>query len=668
MGSNVNNPSDKIADTGVPMSAESWKGKTLGRFKLLSDLGKGAMGRVFRAEDINLRRQVALKVLPRKLVQGEKTFGLEQFFREARSAAKLEHPNVVQIYEIGESGGVYYIAMELVEGGNLHGLVQAAGPLDYIKACQLGAEAAEALHYAHQNGVIHRDVKPANLMLTRNGRCKLADFGLARLDDPEDSFKLPTEALGTPQYIAPEVAQGKAATAQADVYSLAATMWYLLARTPPYRSDSTQELLKMHINSPVPSIRAVRPDIPESLDRALQKALSKNPNDRFATAEQFARVLRAHTIPVGSPVMGPGSSGMIGTGTGFGMPAVGGASGVVGQSHAPGSQSFGIPADAGPTDLTTLITPVSASSSVGGLPQVNASSGIVNMPVAPTSKGMEPWILWTILGVSGAVILLMFLILVILLLRSPAPAPTPAPAPVVQPTPAPAPVAVMPPAPTTLPAPTTAPAVVQTPTTAPGPVAVTPPPAPTTQPVAVAPTPAPTPTPAPVPTPAPTPAPAPAPTPPPVTTQPKPPAPTPAPPKPATQPAPPAPQLTKADPNSFWSKAAPKANYQVTQTREMSDKANRNDGEIVAVTGRVRSADTSSAGNLVTIRFESATAPGSFTATVLPAQFQAMERRFGGKNGEAIEGKRITLKGRLAMSAEGPRIRVEDPDQITIVP
>ena len=164
----------------------SWMGKRVGRFRLTGLLGQGAMGRVFRAEDTMLRRQVALKVLPKTIKRGQRTVEAETLIREARAIASLEHPNIVQVYEVNEVGGVYYIAMELVEAGSLRDLVEGQGPIDFLRACQLGAEAAEALGHAHSAGIVHRDVKPANLLLTRTGRVKVADFGLARVEDASD--------------------------------------------------------------------------------------------------------------------------------------------------------------------------------------------------------------------------------------------------------------------------------------------------------------------------------------------------------------------------------------------------------------------------------------------------------------------------------------------------
>jgi len=281
-------------------SPPSWMGKRVGRFRLVGLLGQGAMGRVFRAEDTMLRRQVALKVLPKTVKRGQRTVEAERLIREARAAATLEHSNAVQVFEVNEVGGVYYIAMELVEAGSLRELVEGHGPLDYVRACQLTAEAADALAHAHSMGIVHRDVKPANLLLSRTGRVKVADFGLARVEDPSDLTSFLAESVGTPQFVAPEILQGVAATGKSDLYSLGATLWYLLTGKPPFEAGTTEELLHKHVNAPLPNLKKLRPDLPDGLVRAITTALAKDPGRRHGTTEQFASALRVHTIPVGA--------------------------------------------------------------------------------------------------------------------------------------------------------------------------------------------------------------------------------------------------------------------------------------------------------------------------------------------------------------------------------
>lgn len=274
----------------------AWLGKRVGRFRLVAELGRGAMGRVFRAEDTLLHRQVALKVLPKFVRRGNRTIAAERLISEARAAASLDHPNIVSIYEVNESGGMYYVAMELLEGGSLKDIVRAAGPMDSARACLMCADAADGLAQAHSLGIVHRDVKPANLMLTRGGRCKVVDFGLARLDDASDlSFSLP-ESVGTPQFIAPELLRGVPASARSDIYSLGATLWFLLTARPPFEAATAAGLLRKHLETPLPDLAALRLDLPPGLVQALNKAMAKRPSERFESADQFQKVLRIYTI------------------------------------------------------------------------------------------------------------------------------------------------------------------------------------------------------------------------------------------------------------------------------------------------------------------------------------------------------------------------------------
>ena len=229
---------DHVQDITPPkkdMQRPDWVGKRLAHFRLLRPLGHGGMGMVIQAQDINLGRIVALKVL-RKQIKGMDDYQrVDQFLREARAAAQLEHPNAAHIYEINQCNGWWYIATEMIEGGTLWQIVQAAGHLAPEQACPLIADAASVLAAAHQLGIIHRDIKPQNLMLTRKGRCKVVDFGLVRVNDPNDPFDFAKRAVGTPDYMPPEATKQAEATPAYDVYSLGASLYYTLAGKPPFK-------------------------------------------------------------------------------------------------------------------------------------------------------------------------------------------------------------------------------------------------------------------------------------------------------------------------------------------------------------------------------------------------------------------------------------------------
>lgn len=273
----------------------AWVGKVLGHFRLLRLIGEGNMGRVVQAQDINLHRIVALKILCKRLPGVDNKGHVEQFLREARAAAQIEHPNVVQVYEINQHEGWWYIAMELLDSGNVKQVVKAAGPLSVPRACSLIADAAAGLAAAHQLGIIHRDVKPANLMLTRQGRCKVTDFGLVRLDDPNDPFDFTRKAVGSPAFMAPEVILNRRQTSAVDVYSLGGTLFYALTGKMPYAAEDLKKLLHKHLQEPVPDIRTLLPECPASLAALVTRTLAKNPADRPSAAD-VAAALRAEAI------------------------------------------------------------------------------------------------------------------------------------------------------------------------------------------------------------------------------------------------------------------------------------------------------------------------------------------------------------------------------------
>lgn len=304
-----------MADPQKSQPAESrWLNKRLGKFRLLSLLGQGAMGKVFLAEDTTLKRQVALKVVSVKKGDKKAEAKAQQFIREARAAAKLNHPHIVNVLEIDQQKDLLYIAMDLVQGGDVKELIKHSGRIDPAKACDLVADAADALAFGHRLGVVHRDVKPSNLMLTRESRCKLADFGLADLGDPNDDFRLPDGIIGTPSTIAPEVARGQAALPASDQYSLACTLWTMLTGKPIFKGKTIREVLDKQANEPTPSLAKLCPDLPQSLVEGIETALAKDPAERHADCEVFARLLRGHSMalaPASSASLSMSSASMI---------------------------------------------------------------------------------------------------------------------------------------------------------------------------------------------------------------------------------------------------------------------------------------------------------------------------------------------------------------------
>lgn len=282
-----------------------WIGRQLGHFKLLGVLGEGTMGIVIRALDVHLGRVVALKVLRKRIRGMDESQRVTQFLREARAAARIDHPSVAQIYEINEHQGWWYVATELVEGGSLHALVKTAGPLPAPRACSLIADAASALAAAHRLGIVHRDVKPQNLMLSRAGRCKLVDFGLVRVDDPNDPFDFTSRAVGTPLYVAPEQALRAHATGAADVYGLGCTLYFALTGSPPFPPTTAKEVAARHASAPRPDVRERSPTCPQRVAELVQRAMAIDPAERPPAAELEA-LLRVETI--GESSVGDGST------------------------------------------------------------------------------------------------------------------------------------------------------------------------------------------------------------------------------------------------------------------------------------------------------------------------------------------------------------------------
>lgn len=280
-------------------SATIGVGLQLGDFRIVGPIGHGSMGTVYEAVQESLGRRVALKVLPAYLSIRDKC--VERFYQEARAAANLRHPNIVTIYAVGEVAGVHYYAMELIEGHTVEALF-TTGSEDWKRIAEIGAQAALALGHGHENGVIHRDVKPSNLLVTQDGLVKVTDYGLARLEVAATSV---TSAylVGTPMYMSPEQAQSPRVKidARTDVYSLGATLYYMIAGHPPFDGENVYELIQKVIKvEPVP-LRRLSPHVPPALEETIAKAMRKDREVRYQTATALAEDLHEFVRTLGAP-------------------------------------------------------------------------------------------------------------------------------------------------------------------------------------------------------------------------------------------------------------------------------------------------------------------------------------------------------------------------------
>ena len=261
------------------------------RYELEELVGTGGMSTVFRAHDLQLERRVAIKILHEHYAEDPEY--LERFRREARAVARLSHPNVVTVIDRGDDDGRQYIVFENVEGENLKELIVRSGPLPVRQALELVLAVADGLAFAHEQGLVHRDVKPQNVLLSREGEIKVTDFGIARSLHVDHGMTQTGTVLGTGEYLAPEQASGKPVSPATDVYSLGVVLWELLAGDVPFTGDNFVAVALRHVNEPPPSLRQRRPDVSPRLDAAVERALAKDPARRFPTMAAFAEELGA---------------------------------------------------------------------------------------------------------------------------------------------------------------------------------------------------------------------------------------------------------------------------------------------------------------------------------------------------------------------------------------
>jgi serine/threonine-protein kinase len=275
------------------IAAAERSGQKIPGYKILGKLGAGAMATVFKAKQLSLDRVVAIKVLPRKFTSNPQF--IERFYAEGRAAAQLNHPNIVQAYDVGKAGDYHYFVMEFVDGTSVYDEIVKNKRFGEKEAVEIAIQIAEALLHAHQRGLIHRDVKPKNVMLTRSGTAKLADMGLARaISDKEAAEAEAGKAFGTPYYISPEQIRGeKQIGPQADIYSLGATLYHMVVGSVPFDGKNPSAVMHKHLKAELVPPDHVNPKLSAGVSEVIEMMMAKDAKDRYQTCEDLLTDLRA---------------------------------------------------------------------------------------------------------------------------------------------------------------------------------------------------------------------------------------------------------------------------------------------------------------------------------------------------------------------------------------
>jgi serine/threonine-protein kinase len=282
----------------------------LGRYEIIGELGQGAMGVVYKAKDPLIDRVVAIKTINLNQALEEREEYEARFYQEARAAGRLSHHNIVTIYDVGKSGDVAYIAMEFLQGRELREVLNEKSVLPIAQVLDIVAQVAQGLSYAHEHGIVHRDVKPSNIMIQQDGHVKITDFGIARMA----SAAVRTQTgmvLGSPKYMSPEQVMGKLTDQRSDIFSLGVMLYEMLTGRPPFSGENVNAIMYQTLNATPPQPSSMNPAVPDMLNFIVAKALAKKIDERYQDANEFASDLRAcrdslpHDTPAAAPIFRP---------------------------------------------------------------------------------------------------------------------------------------------------------------------------------------------------------------------------------------------------------------------------------------------------------------------------------------------------------------------------
>ncbi len=356
-------------------------GSRLAGYRCEEEIGRGGMAVVYRAYDDRLDRRVALKLLAPELARDE--LFRQRFIQESRIAAAVDHPNIIPVFDAGEADGVLFIAMRYVPDGDVRTLIDQVGPLPVARVCAILAQVASALDAAHARGLVHRDVKPTNMLLevssrhSRPDHVYLSDFGLAKPSSAATGLTMTGQFFGTVDYVAPEQIQGQPLNGRTDQYALACAAFEMLCGAPPFKGDNGMAVISAQLSEPPPTLTARRPDLPAAADQVIAKALAKAPADRYDRCLDFAEALLAAC-----------RSGAVGAGAGQPPPA--------GVPHSPTRLAMPVAPvtrpDAGGAEGSPAVTGNAGGlpgTGVPGRPGVPASSGVPASPGKPTDPGAQ---------------------------------------------------------------------------------------------------------------------------------------------------------------------------------------------------------------------------------------------------------------------------------------